>query len=95
MAVSAELEIKLRRTGGVGPNTKWDWSLVDAEGNVVLADYVIRLPHGTAVANEDRFRITNRHGWPGYTAVDCEIVGAVQHGRTAVTINAKEVTHGR
>ena len=67
----------------------------DAEGNVVLADYVIRLPHGTAVANEDRFRITNRHGWPGYTAVDCEIVGAVQHGRTAVTINAKEVTHGR
>jgi hypothetical protein len=26
MAVSAELEIKLRRTGGVGPNTKWDWS---------------------------------------------------------------------
>ena len=35
MAVSAELEIKLRRVGGVGPNTKWDWSLVDAEGKVV------------------------------------------------------------
>ena len=35
MAVSAELEIKLRRTGGVGPNTKWDWALVDAEGNFV------------------------------------------------------------
>ncbi len=35
MAVNAELEIKLRRTGGVGPNTRWDWSLVDAAGTVV------------------------------------------------------------
>ena len=35
MAVSAELEIKLRRTGGVGQNAKWDWSLVDAAGTVV------------------------------------------------------------
>jgi len=35
MAVSAELEIRLRRVGGVGPNTKWDWSLIDAQGNVV------------------------------------------------------------
>jgi hypothetical protein len=30
-----EIEIKLRRTGGVGPNTKWDWQLVDADGKVV------------------------------------------------------------
>jgi hypothetical protein len=30
-----ELEIKLRRTGGNGPNTKWDWQLVDADGKVV------------------------------------------------------------
>jgi hypothetical protein len=35
MALGAELEIKLRRTGGAGPNAKWDWSLVDAKGNVV------------------------------------------------------------
>jgi hypothetical protein len=35
MAVKPELEIKLRRTGGVGPNTKWDWQLVDAAGTVV------------------------------------------------------------
>jgi hypothetical protein len=35
VAVNAELEIKLRRTGGVGPNTRWDWSLVDAAGTVV------------------------------------------------------------
>ena len=33
--MSVELEIKLRRTGGVGPNAKWDWSLVDAQGKVV------------------------------------------------------------
>lgn len=31
----AELEIKLRRTGGSGPNTKWDWQLIDAEGKVI------------------------------------------------------------
>ena len=35
MAVEAELEIKLRRTGGVGPNAKWDWQLVAADGTVV------------------------------------------------------------
>jgi hypothetical protein len=35
MAVKNELEIKLRRTGGAGPNTKWDWQLVDSEGKVV------------------------------------------------------------
>jgi len=34
MAVESELEIKLRRTGGVGPNTKWDWQLVDKDGKV-------------------------------------------------------------
>ncbi len=31
----SELEIKLRRTGGVGLNTKWDWQLVDADGKVI------------------------------------------------------------
>lgn len=35
MAMNSELQIKLRRTGGVGPNTKWDWSLVAADGTVV------------------------------------------------------------
>ena len=37
---------EMRRTGGVGPNTKWDWSLVDAAGTVsqclVLEDYVAK-----------------------------------------------------
>ena len=35
MAVKSELEIRLRRTGGAGPNTKWDWQLVDGDGKVV------------------------------------------------------------
>jgi hypothetical protein len=35
MAVKSELEIKLRRTGGAGQNTKWDWELVDGDGKVV------------------------------------------------------------
>jgi hypothetical protein len=35
MAVEKGLEIKLRRTGGVGPNSKWDWQLVAADGTVV------------------------------------------------------------
>lgn len=35
MAVTGELEIRLRRTGGVGPNTKWDWQLVATDGTVV------------------------------------------------------------
>ncbi|MBK8987380.1 MAG: hypothetical protein IPM39_15105 [Chloroflexi bacterium] len=78
-----------------GVRTAVNREAADTEGNVVLVDYVIRLPHGTAVSDQDRFRITNRHGWPGYTAVDCDIVGAVQRGRTAVTINANEVKHGR
>ena len=77
-----------------GVRTAVNREATDAEGNVVLVDYVIRLPHGTAVSDQDRFRITNRHGWPGYTAVECEIVGAVQHGSTAVTLTVNEVTHG-
>ncbi len=52
MAVSAELEIKLRRTGGVGQHAKWDWSLVDAAGTVVKK--------GSAVGEEARAFATAR-----------------------------------
>ena len=78
-----------------GVRTAVNREAADAEGNVVLVDYVIRLPHGTAVGDQDRFRITNRHGWPEYVSVDCDIIGAVQRGPTAVTITAKEVTSGQ
>lgn len=77
-----------------GVRTAVNREATDAEGNVIMADYVIRLPHGTAVTAVDRFRITNRHGWPDYAAVDCEIVGVVQYGLTAVTIVVREITHG-
>lgn len=52
MAVNAELEIKLRRTGGVGPNSKWDWQLVAADGTVVKK--------GSAVGEEARAFATAR-----------------------------------
>jgi len=78
-----------------GVRTAVNRETTDAEGNVVLVDYVIRLPHGTVVTDHDRFRITQRYGWPAYAPVDCELVGAVQRGPTAVTITAKEVTSGQ
>lgn len=66
----------------------------DVEGNAVLVDYVVRLPHGTAVNRLDRIRITGRYGVSSFTEVDCEIVGAVQVGPTAVVVNLKELVHG-
>jgi hypothetical protein len=44
MAVESEPEIKLRRTGGVGPSANWEWQLVDSAGKVVK--------RGTAVGDE-------------------------------------------
>jgi hypothetical protein len=44
MAVESEPEIKLRRTGGVGPNANWEWQLVDKDGKV--------LKRGSAVGDE-------------------------------------------
>lgn len=52
MAMTPELQIKLRRTGGVGPNTKWDWSLVAADGTVVKK--------GSALGDEARAFATAR-----------------------------------
>jgi hypothetical protein len=67
----------------------------DSEGNVVLVDFQVRLPHGTAVTANDRFEILTRYGAPDAPAVVCEIVGAIEHGPTAVLIQCKELTHGR
>lgn len=68
---------------------------VDAEGNVALVDYKLRLPHGTAVARLDRIRITQRHGVASWTAADCEILGQVELGETAVLLKVKVLTHGQ
>lgn len=45
MAAAKDPEIRLRRTGGVGPNTKWTWELV-ADGKVVKS--------GTALGEEHK-----------------------------------------
>ncbi len=52
MAETSALEIKLRRTGGSGPNTQWAWELVDAAGKVVK--------HGTALGEEAKAFATAR-----------------------------------
>lgn len=67
---------------------------VEAAGKVVLVDYVIRLPHGTAVDHRDRIRLTTLFGAPDFSQVDCEIVGQVQYGATAVVINLKTIVDG-
>ena len=35
MSEQSAYQIKLRRKGGVGPNTNWHWEIQDAEGKVV------------------------------------------------------------
>ena len=50
MAVKNELEIKLKRTGGAGPNTKWDWQLVDGEGTVVKKGTAISASAGSGTS---------------------------------------------
>lgn len=52
MAVKSELEIRLKRVGGAGPNTKWDWQLVDADGAVVK--------RGSALGEEAKAFLTAR-----------------------------------
>jgi hypothetical protein len=67
---------------------------VEEAGKVVLVDYVIRLPHGTAVGSLDRIRLTKLFGAPDFAQVDCEIVGQVQYGATAVVANLKTIVDG-
>jgi hypothetical protein len=52
MADTPDLEIKLRRTGGSGPNAQWAWELVDAAGKVVK--------RGTALGDEAKAFATAR-----------------------------------
>ena len=52
MALDNQLEIKLRRTGGVGANAKWAWELVGADGKVVKS--------GTALGEEHKAFATAR-----------------------------------
>lgn len=67
---------------------------VEEAGKVVLVDYVIRLPHGTAVSHLDRIRLATLFGAPDFAPVDCAIVGQVQYGATAVIANLKTIVNG-
>jgi hypothetical protein len=52
MTEKSSYDIKLRRTGGVGPNTNWQWELHDSAGKVVKS--------GTAVGPEHKAFATAR-----------------------------------
>ena len=52
MSEKSSLQIKLRRTGGVGPNSNWHWEVQDADGKV--------LKTGSAVGEEHKAFATAR-----------------------------------
>jgi hypothetical protein len=52
MSEQSSLQIKLRRTGGVGPNANWHWEVQDASGKV--------LKTGSAVGPEHKAFATAR-----------------------------------
>ena len=52
MSEQSSLQIKLRRTGGVGANTNWHWEVQDASGSV--------LKTGSAVGPEHKAFATAR-----------------------------------
>lgn len=42
---SSDYQIKLRRTGGVGPNANWTWEIHDADGKVVKTGSAVGPEH--------------------------------------------------
>ncbi|MBD8065569.1 hypothetical protein IC608_08780 [Devosia sp. PTR5] len=52
MSEQSQYQIKLRRTGGVGPNANWQWTIQDASGKVVKT--------GSAVGEEHKAFATAR-----------------------------------
>lgn len=52
MSEQSSLQIKLRRTGGVGPNANWHWEVQNASGKV--------LKTGSAVGPEHKAFATAR-----------------------------------
>ncbi|MFC3705475.1 hypothetical protein ACFOOL_11975 [Devosia honganensis] len=45
MTENSSLEIKLRRTGGVGPNANWHWEIHDSTGKVVKTGSAVGPEH--------------------------------------------------
>jgi hypothetical protein len=45
MSEQSSYQIKLRRTGGVGENTNWQWQVQDAAGKVVKSGSAVGPEH--------------------------------------------------
>ncbi len=45
MTETSTIEIRLRRTGGVGPNTKWTWELLATDGKVLKSGTTLGEEH--------------------------------------------------
>lgn len=77
----------VKPTGGRGAVSQ------DTNGDAVIADYTLRLPYGTELYHHDRIRILARHGESLSQPIEAEIVGTVEVGLTAVTVNLKVVLY--
>lgn len=66
----------------------------EGTAEALMADYVLRLPHGTDIDALDRVQLTQLFGNAGFSPIMCEIVGEVLYGATAVTLKLKRLTHG-
>ncbi len=65
-----------------------------AAGGAIFADYELRLPHATTLDPYDRIRLIAWYGRPGLATVDCDIIGVIDRGPTAVKLFLKEVIDG-
>lgn len=61
-------------------------------GATVVADYVVRLPHGFVIGRYDRLRLLSWHNEA--LIVDGELIGEIEHGPTAKIVKLKVVPYG-
>lgn len=60
--------------------------------DVPETSHKLRLPHGTAVNEHDRIRITKRFGVAESTPITYEIIGPAHSGPSGVVVNLQRVT---
>lgn len=64
----------------------------EADDTIPLADWELRLPHGTAITSRDRFLITEYRGQA--VQIETAVVGQVYQGPAAVVVQIARVTNG-
>jgi len=52
----------------------------------------LRLPVGTAITSKDRIKLISRFGTTLSTAIEFRILGAPEHGPTAITLQLQAIT---